>query len=286
MNNYLSLSSFNNADSFSMYQQSIQEIPFLTKDEEHELGMRLKNDNDLEAAKKLILSHLKLVMKIARSYSGYGLPHSDLVQEGNIGLMKAVKKFDVDRGVRLVSYAMFWIKAEIQEYVVKNWRLVKMATTKAQRKLFFNLRSLRSSLQPLGFEEIKSIAKELNVKEDEVREMEFRFSGQEISIDYSNDDSDEDQFRPIAYLKDLAMLPSERIEKLEAESNNTKNLKNALMKLYNRSREIVEARWLKEDKTETLHELAKKYKVSAERIRQIEQNAMKKIKALITSVSV
>jgi len=286
MNNYLSLSSFNNADSFSMYQQSIQEIPFLTKDEEHELGMRLKNDNDLEAAKKLILSHLKLVMKIARSYSGYGLPHSDLVQEGNIGLMKAVKKFDVDRGVRLVSYAMFWIKAEIQEYVVKNWRLVKMATTKAQRKLFFNLRSLRSSLQPLGFEEIKSIAKELNVKEDEVREMEFRFSGQEISIDYSNDDSDEDQFRPIAYLKDLAMLPSERIEKLEAESNNTKNLKNALMKLDNRSREIVEARWLKEDKTETLHELAKKYKVSAERIRQIEQNAMKKIKALITSVSV
>ena len=286
MNNYLSLSSFNNADSFSMYQQSIQEIPFLTKDEEHELGMRLKNDNDLEAAKKLILSHLKLVMKIARSYSGYGLPHSDLVQEGNIGLMKAVKKFDVDRGVRLVSYAMFWIKAEIQEYVVKNWRLVKMATTKAQRKLFFNLRSLRSSLQPLGFEEIKSIAKELNVKEDEVREMEFRFSGQEISIDYSNDDSDEDQFRPIAYLKDLAMLPSERIEKLEAESNNTKNLNNALKKLDNRSREIVEARWLKEDKTETLHELAKKYKVSAERIRQIEQNAMKKIKALITSVSV
>ena len=198
MNNYLSLSPFNNADSFSMYQQSIQEIPFLTEDEEYELGMRLKNDNDLEAAKKLILSHLKLVMKIARSYSGYGLPHSDLVQEGNIGLMKAVKKFDVDRGVRLVSYAMFWIKAEIQEYVVKNWRLVKMATTKAQRKLFFNLRSLRSSLQPLGLEEIKSIAKELNVKEDEVREMEFRFSGQEISIDYSNDDSDEDQFRPIA----------------------------------------------------------------------------------------
>ncbi len=286
MNNYLSLSSFSNADSFSMYQQSIQEIPFLTEDEERKLGMRLKNDNDLEAAKKLILSHLKLVMKIARSYSGYGLPHSDLVQEGNIGLMKAVKKFDVDRGVRLVSYAIFWIKAEIQEYVVKNWRLVKMATTKAQRKLFFNLRSLRSSLQPLGLEEIKSIAKELNVKEDEVREMEFRFSGQEMSIDYSNDDSDEDQFRPIAYLKDLAMQPSEQIEKLEAESNNTKNLKNALMKLDDRSREIVEARWLKEDKTDTLHELAKKYKVSAERIRQIEQNAMKKIKALITSVSV
>ena len=286
MNNYLSLSSFSNADNFSMYQQSIQEIPFLTQAEEHELGMRLKNDNDLEAAKKLILSHLKLVMKIARSYSGYGLPHSDLVQEGNIGLMKAVKKFDVDRGVRLVSYAMFWIKAEIQEYVVKNWRLVKMATTKAQRKLFFNLRSLRSSLQPLGVEEIKSIAKELNVKEKEVREMEFRFSGQEVSIDYSDDDSEEDQFRPISYLKDSALMPLEEIEKSEVESNNTKNLKNALMKLDIRSREIVEARWLNENKTKTLHELAKKYKVSAERIRQIEQNAMKKIKTLITSASV
>jgi|TARA_B110001454_G_C12690595_1_gene422152 RNA polymerase sigma-32 factor len=286
MNNYLSLSSFSNADSFSLYQQSIQEIPFLTEEEEYELGMRLKKDNDLEAAKKLILSHLKLVMKIARSYSGYGLPQSDLVQEGNIGLMKAVKKFDVDRGVRLVSYAMFWIKAEIQEYVVKNWRLVKMATTKAQRKLFFNLRSLRSTLQPLGVEEIKSIAKELNVKEEEVREMEFRFSGQEISIDYSNDDSEEDQFRPIAYLKDSALMPLEEIEKSQVESNNTKNLQNALMKLDTRSREIVEARWLKENKTDTLHELAKKYKVSAERIRQIEQNAMKKIKTFITSANV
>jgi RNA polymerase sigma-32 factor len=286
MNNYLSLSSFSNADSFSLYQQSIQEIPFLTEEEEYELGMRLKKDNDLEAAKKLILSHLKLVMKIARSYSGYGLPQSDLVQEGNIGLMKAVKKFDVDRGVRLVSYAMFWIKAEIQEYVVKNWRLVKMATTKAQRKLFFNLRSLRSTLQPLGVEEIKSIAKELNVKEEEVREMEFRFSGQEISIDYSNDDSEEDQFRPIAYLKDSALMPLEEIEKSEVESNNTKNLQNALMKLDTRSREIVKARWLKENKTDTLHELAKKYKVSAERIRQIEQNAMKKIKTFITSANV
>ena len=286
MSNNLSLLSFNNADSFSMYQQSIQEIPFLTKDEEYELGTRLKKDNDLEAAKKLILSHLKLVMKIARSYSGYGLPHSDLVQEGNIGLMKAVKKFDVDRGVRLVSYAMFWIKAEIQEYVIKNWRLVKMATTKAQRKLFFNLRSLRSSLQPLALEEIQSIAKELNVKEDEVREMEFRFNGQEMSIDYSNNDSEDDHFRPISYLKDSALLPSEKIEKLEVESNNTKNLKNALMKLDKRSREIVESRWLKDDKTDTLHELAKKYKVSAERIRQIEQNAMKKIKALITSANV
>jgi RNA polymerase sigma-32 factor len=283
MNNYLSLSSFSNADSFTLYQQSIQEIPFLSEEEERELGMRLKKNNDLEAAKKLILSHLKLVMKIARSYSGYGLPQSDLVQEGNIGLMKAVKKFDVDRGVRLVSYAIFWIKAEIQEYVVKNWRLVKMATTKAQRKLFFNLRSLKSTLQPLGLEEIQSIAKELNVKEKEVREMEFRFNGKEVSIDYSNDDSEEEQFRPIAYLKDTALMPSEAIEKSEAESNTTKNLQNALMKLDLRSREIVEARWLKEDRTDTLHDLAKKYKVSAERIRQIEKNAMEKIKIFITS---
>jgi RNA polymerase sigma-32 factor len=285
MNNYLSMSTFSNADSFSLYQQSIREIPFLTEEEEYELGMRLKKDNDLEAAKKLILSHLKLVMKIARSYSGYGLPQSDLVQEGNIGLMKAVKKFDVDRGVRLVSYAMFWIKAEIQEYVVKNWRLVKMATTKAQRKLFFNLRSLKSTLQPLGLEEIKSIAKELNVKENEVREMEFRFSGQEISIDYSNDESDEDQFRPIAYLKDSALIPSEEMEKSEIQLNNTINLQNALKQLDKRSREIVEARWLNENKTDTLHVLAKKYKVSAERIRQIEQNAMKKIKILMTSAN-
>jgi RNA polymerase sigma-32 factor len=180
---------------------------------------------------------------------------------------------------------MFWIKAEIQEYVVRNWRLVKMATTKAQRKLFFNLRSLKSTLQPLGLNEIKSIAKELNVKEEEVREMEFRFNGKEISIDYSNDDSEEEQFRPIMYLKDSALMPSEEIEKAEAESSNTKNLQNALIKLDIRSREIVEARWLKEDKTDTLHELAKKYKVSAERIRQIEQNAMKKIKTFITSAN-
>ena len=285
MNNYLSISSFGNADSFSLYQQSIQEIPFLSEEEEYELGMRLKKDNDLEAAKKLILSHLKLVMKIARSYSGYGLPQSDLVQEGNIGLMKAVKKFDVERGVRLVSYAMFWIKAEIQEYVVKNWRLVKIATTKAQRKLFFNLRSLKTKLQPLGLEEIESIAKSLKLKEKDVREMELRFNGQELSIDYSNDDSEEEQFRPIAYLKDSAPLPAEVLEKSETESNNAKNLQDALKKLDSRSREIVEARWLKENKPETLHDLAKKYKVSAERVRQIEQNAMKKIKALITSAT-
>ena len=195
MNNNFSLSTYNIADSFDLYQRSVREIPSLTAEEEHDLGKRLKNESDLDAAKKLILSHLKLVIKIARSYSGYGLPISDLVQEGNIGLMKAVKRFDIDRGVRLVSYAMFWIKAEIQEYVVKNWRLVKTATTKGQRKLFFNLRSLKKSLQPLSVEEIKSIAKELNVKEEEVKEMEYRLNGNELTIDYSNDEDNEESDR-------------------------------------------------------------------------------------------
>ncbi len=281
MNKTFSLSTYNITDSFDLYQRSVRAIPSLTAKEELELGTRLKNNNDLEAAKKLILSHLKLVIKIARSYSGYGLPVSDLVQEGNIGLMKAVKRFDVDRGVRLVSFAMYWIKAEIQEYVVKNWRLVKTATTKAQRKLFFNLRSLRKTLQPLGLEEIKSIANELNVKEEEVREMEYRLTGQELSFDYSEDESEDDAYRPISYLQDSAPNPLEKIEADEAKSNNSQALSNALRKLDHRSQEIVRARWLQEGKGETLHNLASKYNVSAERIRQIEQNAMKKIKALI-----
>ena len=281
MNNTFSLSTYNITDSFDLYQRSVRAIPSLTAKEELELGTRLKNDNDLEAAKKLILSHLKLVIKIARSYSGYGLPVSDLVQEGNVGLMKAVKRFDVDRGVRLVSFAMYWIKAEIQEYVVKNWRLVKTATTKAQRKLFFNLRSLRKTLQPLGLEEIKSIANELNVKEEEVREMEYRLNGQELSFDYSEDESEDDTYRPISYLQDSAPNPLEKIEADEAKSNSSQALSNALMKLDHRSQEIIRARWLQEGKGKTLHNLASKYNVSAERIRQIEQNAMKKIKALI-----
>ena len=268
------------------YLSCVHAIPILTPEQEKELAYKLYDNNDLEAARQLVLSHLRFVIHISRSYSGYGLPLADIIQEGNIGLMKAVDRFDPNKGVKVVSFAVHWIKAEIHEYILKNWRMVKIATTKAQRKLFFNLRSLRSTLQPLGVEEIKSIAKELNVKEEEVREMEFRFSGQEISIDYSNDDSEEDQFRPIAYLKDSALMPLEEIEKSQVESNNTKNLQNALMKLDIRSREIVEARWLKENKADTLHELAKKYKVSAERIRQIEQNAMKKIKTFITSANV
>ena len=280
MNN-LSLSTLNISDDFNIYQETIRKIPSLTAEEELELASRLKKDNDLEAAKKLILSHLKLVMKIARSYSGYNLPHADLVQEGNIGLMKAVKRFDPDRGVRLVSFAIYWIKAEIQEYVIKNWRLVKTATTKAQRKLFFNLRSLRKTLQPLKPEDIKSIAEELKVKEEEVREMEYRLNGREIAIDYSDDESEDDHYKPISYLQDDSLNPSDQLEQDETKENNFSLLRHSLKELDDRSRAIVEARWLSSNKSETLHELAAKFDVSAERIRQIEQNALTKLKALM-----
>ena len=280
MNN-LSLSTLNISDDFNIYQDTIRKIPSLTAEEELELASRLKKDNDLEAAKKLILSHLKLVMKIARSYSGYNLPHADLVQEGNIGLMKAVKRFDPDRGVRLVSFAIYWIKAEIQEYVIKNWRLVKTATTKAQRKLFFNLRSLRKTLQPLKPEDIKSIAEELKVKEEEVKEMEFRLNGREIAIDYSDDESEDDHFKPISYLQDDSLSPSDQLEQDETKENDFSLLRHSLKELDDRSRSIVEARWLSSNKSKTLHELAAKFDVSAERIRQIEQNALTKLKALM-----
>ena len=279
----LSLSTLGSIDSYDRYMQSIRTIPSLTAEEEMALGMRLKKSNDLEAAKTLILSHLKLVAKVAKGYSGYGLPQSDLVQEGNIGLMKAVKRFDPERGVRLVSFAIYWIKAEIQEYIVKNWRLVKTATTKAQRKLFFNLRSMKKTLQPLKSDEINSIAKELNVKPEDVREMEYRFNGNEISLDYGSDESEDDVYRPIAYLKDEAPEPSEQMEIDQSESNSLSTLKTALLSLDERSRLILEERWLKDKDASTLHELADKLGVSAERIRQIEQSAMKKIKSLLQS---
>ena len=281
----LSLPALGSIDSYDRYMQSIRAIPSLTAEEEIELGMRLKKSNDLEAAKTLILSHLKLVAKVAKGYAGYGLPQSDLVQEGNIGLMKAVKRFDPERGVRLVSFAIFWIKAEIQEYIVKNWRLVKTATTKAQRKLFFNLRSMKKTLQPLKSDEINSIAKELNVKPEDVREMEYRFNGNEISLDYGSEESEDDVFRPIAYLKDEAPEPSEKMELDQSEGNSLSSLSKALSSLDERSRLILEERWLKDKDASTLHELADKLGVSAERIRQIEQAAMKKIKLLMLSSS-
>ena len=281
----LSLPTLGSVDSYDRYMQSIRAIPSLSAEEEMALGMRLKKSNDLEAAKTLILSHLKLVVKVAKGYSGYGLPQSDLVQEGNIGLMKAVKRFDPERGVRLVSFAIYWIKAEIQEYIVKNWRLVKTATTKAQRKLFFNLRSMKKTIQPLKSDEINSIAKELNVKPEDVREMEYRFNGNEISLDYGSDESEDDAFRPIAYLKDETLGPSEQMELEQSEGNNLSSLSKALSSLDERSRLILEERWLKDKDASTLHELADKLGVSAERIRQIEQAAMKKIKLLMLSSS-
>ena len=282
MTNTFSLSKYNVTDSFDLYQREIRAFPSLTAEEEFELGTKLKLNNDLEAAKKLILSHLKLVIKIARSYSGYGLPVSDLVQEGNVGLMKAVKKFNVDKGVRLVSYAIFWIKAEIQEYVVKNWRLVKNATTKAQRKLFFNLRSMKKTLKPLSIDEIQSIANDLNVKESDVKEMEYRMNGQELTIDYSDDDSDEDSFRPISYLEDKSLNPHDALDESQTASNNLELLKNAMTTLDQRSESIIKARWLSEDKAKTLNHLAKKFNVSAERIRQIEKIAMDKLKTTMS----
>jgi len=281
----LSLPTLGSIDSYDRYMQSISAIPSLTAEEEMALGMRLKKSNDLEAAKTLILSHLKLVAKVAKGYSGYGLPQSDLVQEGNIGLMKAVKRFDPERGVRLVSFAIYWIKAEIQEYIVKNWRLVKTATTKAQRKLFFNLRSMKKTIQPLKSDEINSIAKELNVKPEDVREMEYRFNGNEISLDYGSDESEDDVYRPIAYLKDETPEPSEQMEIDQSEGNSLSSLSKALSSLDERSRLILEERWLKDKDASTLHELADKLGVSAERIRQIEQAAMKKIKLLMLSAN-
>ena len=281
MNNALSIPLSPSLDSFDLYQQQVQAIPLLTEQEEMDLAKKLHEENDLNAARQLIMSHLRLVIKIARSYSGYGLNQADLVQEGNIGLMKAVKRFDPSRGVRLVSFAMYWIKAEIQEFVVRNWRLVKTATTKAQRKLFFNLRSMKKTLQPLKQEEIKEIAKELNVKESDVKEMEYRFNGNEIALDYQDEDNEDEVFRPISYLQDENADPVKQLISKESESNNLSALSNAIKSIDERSRYVLESRWLSEEKSKTLHELADELGVSAERIRQIEQNALKKLKSLM-----
>jgi len=281
MNNALTIPLSPSLDSFDLYQQQVQAIPLLTEEEEIGLAKKLHEENDLTAARQLIMSHLRLVIKIARSYSGYGLNQADLVQEGNIGLMKAVKRFDPSRGVRLVSFAIYWIKAEIQEFVVRNWRLVKTATTKAQRKLFFNLRSMKKTLQPLKQDEIKEIAKELNVKEADVKEMEYRFNGNEIALDYQDDDNEDGIFRPISYLKDENADPLKQLISKESESNSISALANAIKSIDERSRYVLESRWLNEEKSKTLHELADELGVSAERIRQIEQNALKKLKSLM-----
>lgn len=276
--NALTLPVISSADSLDKYLQTIKQFPVLTAEEEYGYATRLKESGDLESARALIVSHLRLVASIARGYSGYGLPQSDLIQEGNIGLMKAVKRFDPDRGVRLVSFAMHWIKAEIHEYIVRNWRLVKTATTKAQRKLFFNLRSMKQGFETLSQDDVHRIATELNVKPEEVTEMEYRLNGQEISLDAQVDEDGEEVYSPISFLEDEGPEPSTLLENLQNEHMQTEGLSNALQQLDERSRRVLQARWLTEGDSATLHELAAEFNVSAERIRQIEQKAMQKIK--------
>jgi RNA polymerase sigma-32 factor len=283
MSQTLSLPILMPTGSLESYIQAVRAYPVLSAEEEHELATRLSRDNDLEAAKQLILSHLRLVVSIARGYSGYGLPQADLIQEGNLGLMKAVKRFDPERGVRLVSFAVHWIKAEIHEFILRNWRLVKIATTKAQRKLFFNLRSMKTQSGTLHPDEVQNIARELNVKPEEVLEMESRFSGSDIPMEAHGTDDDEDSFSPIAYLEDHRPEPSTELAEREIEVLQTNGLKNALVSLDERSRRVVEARWLRDDGGATLHELAAEFGVSAERIRQIEQKAMQKMKGIISA---
>ena len=280
------------------YISAVNRMPMLTLEQEQEFARKLKNENDLEAAGKLVLSHLRVVVSVARQYLGYGLPHADLIQEGNIGLMKAVKRFDPDQGVRLVSYAMHWIKAEIHEYILKNWRMVKVATTKAQRKLFFNLRSMKQGMKAeadevtgthrdtLTASQIDSMAKDLNVKREEVMEMETRMSGGDVLLDPSPSDDGETAYGPIAYLADAHHEPTAMIEAHQRDLMASDGIATALASLDERSRRIVEERWLKVNDDGsgglTLHDLADEFGVSAERIRQIEVAAMKKMKAALT----
>ena len=272
------------ASSIESYIQSVNRLPLLTQEEETDLGRRLREDNDLEAARGLVMSHLRLVVSIARQYLGYGLPHADLIQEGNVGLMKAVRRFDERRGVRLVSFAVHWIRAEIHEYVVRNWRMVKIATTKAQRKLFFNLRSMKPGFGTLSEGEAAEVARTLNVKPEEVREMEMRLSGGDVSLE-GGQDEDDDAVSPIAYLTQEGAEPSQILEEAEGSRKGSDGLHGALDRLDPRSRRIIEARWLREGATATLHDLADEFGVSAERIRQIEQKAMAKMQAALLSVA-
>jgi len=266
--------------SIEAYIQAANRFPLLSAEEEDRYARRYRNEDDLEAARALVLSHLRLVIAIARGYLGYGLPHADLIQEGNVGLMKAVKRFDPERGVRLVSFAIHWIKAEIHEYILRNWRLVKVATTKAQRKLFFNLRSMKSGLAPLTGEEIARVASELKVKPAEVVEMETRLSGRDLAFE---SDDDDESYAPAQFLADHDAEPSQLLEAEQTEQVRAAGLAKALDGLDARSRRIIEARWLREKDTATLHELAAEFSVSAERIRQIEAKALEKMRKAIAS---
>jgi RNA polymerase sigma-32 factor len=263
--------------SLEAYIQTVNRFPLLSAEDEHCLALRFREHGDVEAARTLVLSHLRLVVALARGYLGYGLPHADLIQEGNIGLMKAVKRFDPERGVRLVSFAIHWIRAEMHEYVLRNWRLVKVATTKAQRKLFFNLRSMKRGLAPLTPDDVDRVASELRVKPAEVLEMETRLSGQEIA--FEGDQDDEEAYAPANYIAaDREAEPLRQLEAKESEALRASGLDAALKSLDERSRRIVEARWLREKDPATLHDLAAEFKVSAERIRQIEAKALDKMR--------
>jgi len=269
--------------SIESYIQSANRFPILSQEEEIRLARSLRDEDNIEAARQLVLSHLRVVIAIARGYKGYGLPQADLIQEGNVGLMKAVKRYDPERGVRLVSFAVHWIKAEIHEFILRNWRLVKIATTKAQRKLFFNLRSMKTVLDTMNPDEVNAMAKQLGVKAEEVVEMETRFNGRDISLEPLSEDDDE-TFSPIAYLTDGSeppqLLEAEQTSRLRGEG-----LEQALASLDARSRRIIEARWLREKDTATLHDLADELGVSAERIRQIEVKAMQKMRGAMVATT-
>jgi RNA polymerase sigma-32 factor len=269
--------------SIDHYIQAVNRFPLLTAEQEVEFGRRLRDQNDLDAARQLVLSHLRLVVAVSRNYLGYGLPQSDLIQEGNIGLMKAVRRFDPERGVRLVSFALHWIRAEIHEHILRNWRLVKIATTKAQRKLFFNLRGLKATSGALTRKEASSIAKDLGVKTEEVFEMETRLSGQDIALEPQPGEEGE-SLAPIGYLTDAEAEPAQILERQQTAHKRSDGLRRALTKLDPRSREVIEARWLREDDKATLQDLADQYGVSAERIRQIESKALKTMRGQMASL--
>ena len=268
--------------SFDAYADRVARIPVLSREEEHELATRFRRDNDLAAARQLVVSHLRFVLHIARGYTGYGLPMGDLVQEGNVGLMKAVKRFDPDQGVRLVSFAVHWIRAEIHDYVLRNWRLVKIATTKAQRKLFFNLRKMKPSLGWLSHDETQAVAKDLGVSAAEVTEMEQRLAARDMSFDPAPETDDEGSYGPAQYLPSPEADPAEQVETAEWDADISARLATAVARLDERSRNIVQRRWIDEDKA-TLHELAAEYGVSAERVRQIEAAALKKLKGSLAA---
>ena len=270
--------------SLDSYIQTVNRFPILSQQEETDLARRLRDHEDLDAARQLIVSHLRVVVSVARGYLGYGLQQADLIQEGNIGLMKAVKRFDPERGVRLVSFAVHWIRAEMHEFILRNWRLVKIATTKAQRKLFFNLRSMKSGLNTLSHEEVKAMAATLGVKPAEVVEMETRLGGQDVTLEPLNDDGEE-SYAPIAYLADANAEPGRVLEHAQEEQQRSEGLTSALASLDPRSRRIIETRWLKEKDQATLHDLAAEFGVSAERIRQIEVKAMQKMRSHMSAAA-